>query len=322
MTTNQKRCSGPGWVPRGWALVVLTAGVSGGCSSLLEVKAPSRVEADSLERPANAPLLVASAISDFECALGRYIVGAGLVGDEFQDAQLASAMWPYDQRTFTAEGGQYATSTCNEGAIGIYTPLSTARWQADNALAKLEAWTDAEVPNRTSLIAKAAAYSGYSHVLMGEGMCSAAFDQGPELTRAEIFTRAQDRFTKAIDAAQTAGETAILNLARVGRARTLLNLGKKAEASAGAEGPLSASGQPLACVDEHVGHRIAALVHDPSGDHGGPRQRDDEPVEHLIRGDGQRCAVFRRRIGKPHRQVPRGRRSGVDGEPIVAEVGA
>ena len=214
--------------------LVLTAALSSGCGSLLEVKAPSRVDADSLEQPRNAALMVAGAISDLECALGRYIVGAGLVGDEFQDAQLASAMWPYDQRTFTSEGGQYASSTCNEGAIGIYTPLSTARWQADNALAKLEAWTDTEVPSRASLIAKAAAYSGYSHVLMGEGMCSAAFDLGPELTRAEVFARAEDRFTTALDAARAVGETAIENLALVGRARTRLNLGRKSEAAADA----------------------------------------------------------------------------------------
>ncbi len=226
MTTKRNR-----W----WALSILVvAAGSSGCSSLLDVKAPSRVDADSLEQPGNAALLVASAVSDFECALGRYIVGAGLVGDEFQDAQLASAMWPYDQRTFTSEGGQYASSTCNEGAIGIYTPLSTARWQADNALTRLEGWTDDQVPDRTALIAKAAAYSGYAHVLMGEGMCSAAFDLGPELTRAEIFARAEDRFTQAIAAAQASGQTAIVNMALVGRARTRLNLGKTNEAAADA----------------------------------------------------------------------------------------
>ena len=172
-------------------------------------------------------MLVNSAVSDFECAFSEYIIGAGLLGDEFQDAQLASAMWPYDQRQWNPEtNGDYATATCDQGAVGIYTTLSTARWQADNALTRLSAWTDAEVPDRTALMARAAAFAGYSYTLMGEGMCSAAFDLGPELTPDGIFALAEDRFTQALTLASTAGLTNVLNLARVGRARARLNLAR------------------------------------------------------------------------------------------------
>jgi hypothetical protein len=217
------------------AVLGLVLAATTGCDSLLTVEAPSRIEAESLESPGRATLLVANAVTDFECALAEYIVGAGLVGDELQDAQLGSTMWPYDQRQFKAESdGQYATATCNDGAIGIYTPLSTARWQADNALAKLKGWSDAEVAERQRLIATAAAYSGYSHVLMGEGMCSAAFDLGPELSRAQVLERAVDRFTQAIEAARAANASDILNMALVGRARARLGLGLKAEAAADA----------------------------------------------------------------------------------------
>lgn len=211
--------------------VISVVGLAG-CDSLLDVEAPSRIESESLESPAVAALLVKSAITDFECAFAEYIVGAGLVGDEFQDSQLASAMWPYDQRQWDPEtNGQYATSTCNDGAIGIYTPLSTARWQGDDALEKLDGFSDDEVPDRTSLIATAAAYSGYSHILIGEGMCTAAFDLGAELSRAEVFQRAEERFTRALDAAAASGSTEIVDMARVGRARARLNLGRIAEAA-------------------------------------------------------------------------------------------
>ena len=230
--SGQHTLIGPLW--KSFA-VFLFVGAVGACDSLLEVEAPSRVEAEALEGPSNAQLLVANAVTDFECAFAEYIVGAGLLGDELQDSQLGSGMWPYDQRQWNPEtDGQYATATCNSTAIGIYTPLSTARWQADTVLERLESWTDAEVENRTSLLATAAAYSGYSHLLLGEGMCSAAFDLGPELTRPEIFERAEDRFTRAIQAAEAAGRDEILNMARVGRARVRLNLGKKAEATADA----------------------------------------------------------------------------------------
>jgi hypothetical protein len=215
---------------------ILIGGLASACSELLDVEAPSRIDAESLEDAGAARLLVESASSDFECALAEYIVGAGLVGDEFQDAQLASAMWPYDQRQWNPEtGGVYATATCNSGALGIYTTLSTARWQADNALTLLDGWTDSEVEDRTSLIATAAAYSGYSHLIMGEGMCSAAFDLGPELSRAEIFTRAEDRFTRAIETARGLGDDEIENMALVGRARTRVNLNRMTDAATDAE---------------------------------------------------------------------------------------
>ena len=101
----------------------------------------------------------------------------------------------------------------------IYTTLSTARFDGDNALKLLDGWTDEQVRDASGLIATAAAYAGYSLVLLGEGMCSAALDVGPELTPAQILTEAEARFTRAIEAATTAGDDETLNLALLGRAR-------------------------------------------------------------------------------------------------------
>jgi starch-binding outer membrane protein, SusD/RagB family len=102
-------------------------------------------------------------------------------------------------------------------------------------LTKLNEWTEEEVSNRAALMATVAAYAGYAHVLMGEGFCTAAFDAGPELTRTQIFERAEDRFTRAITLAGQAGNNALVNLAYVGRARTRLNLGQLAAAASDAE---------------------------------------------------------------------------------------
>jgi starch-binding outer membrane protein, SusD/RagB family len=204
------------------------------CEGLLEVEAPSQVLARDLESPSNAGLLVDGIVADFECAFAHYILVGGLLGTELRDSQQTAAQWDYDRRTITPDGGWYATSTCQD-RMGAYTPLSTARWGADNALEKLDAWTDAEVANRARLIATAAAYSGYAHVLMGEGFCTAAFDGGPELSRMQVFQRAEERFTRAIEAGAQAGAADIVNMARVGRARTRLNMGQAAQAAADAE---------------------------------------------------------------------------------------
>lgn len=198
-------------------------------------QAPSRVIANNLYVPANAQLLVTSAIGDFECALTNYIVAQGLVGDELLDAELAQVGWDYDRRTIVPSLTTYAGATCGGTQVpAMYTPISVARFDADKILTALQGWTDAQVPNRQALIGQAAAYAGYSLVLLGEGMCSAAIDVGPELSRAQLNAEAEKRFTTAIAAATAANDTATLNMARVGRARALLNQGKLAQAKADA----------------------------------------------------------------------------------------
>ena len=219
------------------ALLLATIVSITACNSIdkiLTVDSPSRVIPADLEKPANANVIVNGAVADFECAFGSYILVGGMVGEELHDASLLSQWWPLDKRTFGPSGSIYSTGGCSGGSGGVYVPLSTARWQAENALALLEGWTDDEVPGRTGLIATAAAFAGYSYVLLAEGMCSAAVDGGPELSRNDLAQLADDRFTKAMDAAQAAQLDSVYYLALVGRARARLDMGKKTEAAADA----------------------------------------------------------------------------------------
>jgi len=216
-------------------LALAAAMALAGCvNDLLDFEAGDRVEAGNLEGPENAALLVNSAVGDFECAFAQYIVTTAQVTDEMDNSNLASTeAFQLDRRAVNKERTHYALFPCGT-TEGLLTPVQTARFQADDILAKLDGWSDAEVPDRTELIARAAAFSGYSHTLLGEGFCTASVDGGPELSQAEVFALAEQRFTRAIDAAQTAGATALGNLALVGRARARLNLGKTAEAVADA----------------------------------------------------------------------------------------
>lgn len=233
-----QRCELRGTARRSMAVAVLVLTGLAACSDaskILNQEAPSRVEASTLDNPAYAQLLVNGAIGDFECALGNYIIAGGLVGDELIDAQLSQAGWDYDRRTIFSGSIPYSITQCGANqAPGLYTPVSVARFQADNTLRKLQGWTDAQVTNRQSLIAQAATYAGYSLILLGEAMCSAAIDLGPEMSRTQLYVAAQDRFTTAIAAAQAASNTVMLNAARIGRARALLDQGKLPEARADA----------------------------------------------------------------------------------------
>jgi len=207
-----------------------------GCDALdrlLSVEPQDRVPASPLTLfvPANAQLLVNGAISDFECAYTRYVVGSGILGDELVDAISFIANYDYDRRTMPTSA-PYGTNDCSSQQVpGVYTPLSVARASADTILAKLEGWTDEEVPNRTKLIGQSAAYAGYSLLLLGEGMCSAAVNIGPEMTPAELFAEAKSRFDKAIDAATAAGDATTLHFAQLGRARAYLDMGDPANAA-------------------------------------------------------------------------------------------
>ena len=90
-------------------------------------------------------------------------------------------------------------------------------------------------PSGERLIGQVAAYAGYSLVLLGEGMCSAALNLGPELTPAQIFAEAKIRFDSAVVAATATNDATTLNLATLGRARTLLDLGDAANAEKDAQ---------------------------------------------------------------------------------------
>ena len=204
----------------------LTLGRSELATALLDIDAPSRVPADDLANPDNVGLLVASAVADFECAFSEYVAAGGLMGNELVDGQLAARMWPYDRRSFEEDGGVYANFTCEDADPGVYQTLSTARWSADNAL---EIATGLGEPD---LASTAAAYSGYAHLLLGEAMCSAAVDAGPELSSMEMFALAEGKFSEVLG---SSASPEITSMAYVGRARARLNQGDGAGALSDAQ---------------------------------------------------------------------------------------
>lgn len=216
MDVNPFRLPRTSFVP-----IVVAGTLLSGCEALLDVEAPNRVHAEQLEAPEFAELLVKSAVGDFDCALATYITTVGQVADEFKAVNIYSAeAGDYDRRAVSPARQQYAETECG-GYGGIYQPVSTAIWQADNALRKLNEFTDAEVPNRPRLLQTAAAYGAYGRVLLGESFCTAAIDLSAELTPAQIFQQAEELFTQAIGGP----DPDLVDFAHAGRARARLNLG-------------------------------------------------------------------------------------------------
>ena len=219
-------------------LAVALASVSGvgACNSLLDVDNPASVPDDALSDPALMPALVAAALQTLQCGVVNFVGTAGMLSGEYLSANgfVNNHIWEW--RGIVEIKGE--PGGCNFGrgttSMGFYTPLQQARFQLDDTFKRLDAFTDAQVPNRALMMAQMRAYSGYALLLLGEGMCEMTIDRGPKLTREAVIAMAEERFTDAIARATAVNDQSILNMARVGRARARLDLKKLPEAAADA----------------------------------------------------------------------------------------
>jgi hypothetical protein len=225
--------------------VLVLLSVAAACTEIttLSQSNPGAIEAGKVYVPSNASLLVNGAIADFECAFTRYVVGTGVFTDELANGISQSANYDYDARRLLTNAS-YGNAACGTTATSnqqppIYTTLSVARGAADTVISRLKVWTDAEMPtgvNRSKLLGQSYAYAGYSLLLLGESMCAAAINVGPQVAPADLFAEAKMRFDSAVVYANAASpvDATTRNFAALGRARTQLNLAQNAAAAADA----------------------------------------------------------------------------------------
>jgi hypothetical protein len=193
------------------------------------VELPGRIPSELLEDPTTAPTLAASVAADFECAFSNYVNTTSTLGDQFLGASGNLVAKNWGTRKIPEEDTSNEQTSCT-GFLGAYTPLQTARFQADDVLKRLEGWTDDQA--KTSLAplrARVAAFGAYAYTLLGEGFCAMRFDEEKSIkTPAEVLGIARTKFDAALTLvnAMSAGapKTELLNLVYVGRARVRLDL--------------------------------------------------------------------------------------------------
>ena len=216
-------------------LVLLIPGMMA-CDSLLEVSNPGSVDASDLDDPRLAEVMVSSALGWFECAYVNQIIVGALMSEELLNSSNWAPINPYATRQQTIEGsigGCPDSRTSNN--TGAYSPLQQARFLAEDGAARIQGFEAGAVPRKDEMLGWLASYAGYSTLLLGEGWCEMTFDEGPLVTRAQAFQRAEERFTTALAAAQTTGNQEMRNTALVGRARARLNQGNLQGAAGDAE---------------------------------------------------------------------------------------
>ncbi|HEY9514787.1 MAG TPA: hypothetical protein VIQ74_03830 [Gemmatimonadaceae bacterium] len=225
-----------------WVLVLIggTLGLTG-CSNLLDVETPDIVVPDVLETPAGLEAQRRGAYGDFVLAftgaangggpgIDGHISAVGLLTDE-----LKSSTTQFDRTQLDAREGQDR----NEVSRLYYANLQRARRAAESAALAYDAATEA--PNRAIAQAEASALAGFTYVFFGEDFCAGvpfssmaddgSIEFGMPTTTDEVLDLAIARFDAAIAHAQSASDIQHESLARVGKARALLDKGLYAEAA-------------------------------------------------------------------------------------------
>ncbi len=202
---------------------------SAACSELLRVPDPVNLTPDDLTSGASVSLTVNGVRGAFQSMFDYYVLHTAL----FTDEMVLAGTFPY-----RAEMDARAISSNNDGLRNdFYTPLSTARFMADTAIAILEAAkgkAGVDEAERLDGVAQAAYYGAYTRALLAESFCTSAIDGGPGLSSDERMQDALQAFARAEAAAQAAGRSDLAAAAKLGQARADLWLGDYQAAAAAA----------------------------------------------------------------------------------------
>jgi tetratricopeptide (TPR) repeat protein len=232
---NSTRGRGHWPLPRLFALGALATVGLAGCDteSLLNVDDPEFATPISLSNPAAIPTLIAGAIGDFQAGYS----GAG--GDALLTSVAVFTDEHYASGTFTTriamdQRDLFPTASGNT-SDAAFRGLQRARRSLSATADAIAAVTNAS----DARIARLRALEGFTYVGLGENFCSSVpisnvvngqREEGEALSTTQLFEAAIDRYNTAL--AINAND----NLAKVGRGRALLNLGRHQEAAAAVAG--------------------------------------------------------------------------------------
>jgi starch-binding outer membrane protein, SusD/RagB family len=208
-----------------------------GCG-LLDTEQPDIIDPGDLENEAGARAKRIGAISEFTFAkdgdgnavADGQILTSGLMSDEFNLSTTPPTQQEIDQR---------AVNINNVSVTTTYFQMHRARTAAEDAAAALQQFLP--FPDDEAAIPEMLSLSGFTYVYFAETFCSGVpFSKpvgdslvlGPGITTTAMLDSAITRFDSALAHTGVAADVNVEYLARIGRARALLNQGLFAEAAA------------------------------------------------------------------------------------------
>jgi hypothetical protein len=230
--TNTNGRTGRGSVWRLAATAAL-AGLAAACSpdEILDVEDIDVASPESVQDSAALPAVLAGAVGNFGVALNgggdiNLVALAGMISDEYINTETFPTRIEVDQRR------QQIT---NGSLTGTFRAIQQARQSADFAADGFRTFA----PTAAGF-AEAMNLSALTYILMAENYCGAVpishqvngdFVYGPSLNTRQLLERAVEKADSAIAAAGT-GTATQARLARIVKARALLNLDDYAGAAA------------------------------------------------------------------------------------------
>jgi starch-binding outer membrane protein, SusD/RagB family len=218
-----------------WGTPLVALLLFAGCGDLLDVEDPDIIDPGSSQSPEGANAARVGALAALNVATtGTAVTGGesfflfgGLLADEWRSSDT------FTQRDETDKRSVQTSNALIDQAV---RDLHRARFAAQRAGALLEEFA----PTPAWRLGQMYWAQGYTEILLAEHFCSAAFTDvegdeilyGPPVHDTTVAQRALAHFDSA--ALNVGGEAGglITNLARLGRARALLWLGRHAEAGA------------------------------------------------------------------------------------------
>ena len=187
---------------------------------------------NAMNTPRGAVIVYRGTRQLFGIAFSDYVVAAGLITDELQPNSVGAPPGPSPSRPLDARELPQGVGAESDP---VYGELSKVRGQAQQAIGLLARFA----PDSVSLRAYVYTLDGYAELMLNELFCSGVplstldysgdFTYRPASSTDSVYEHAIAMFDSA--ATSSGDSTQILNLARVGKARALLGLGKFAEAT-------------------------------------------------------------------------------------------
>lgn len=223
---------------------VMAAGAFTGCDNLLDVDDPDIVDPGNLGDAAGLAARRLGAFGDFALAYAGAPIGgggtegqilaSGLFADEFQLSGTFPTRIEIDARKIQDD---------NSSLTQYFEVQHLARRSAEGTRdAYLAASTDLEEQDRNEPLSEMSSLAGFIYVFFAENFCSGvpfsriaedgSLEFGLPVATADILDTAITNFDEAIARATAAGNSELEYLARVGKGRALLDLGRFDEAAA------------------------------------------------------------------------------------------
>ena len=221
----------------GSGLAALLAAAACSTDSILHVDNPDTINPPDVATPAGLSALQAGAIGDYAVAFvgdnggteGQILV-SGSFTDELDNVETFPTRKEFDQRG--------PIDLKNGTLLAVFQNLMRARRSAEHAAETIK--TVAATPATDKRIGETYALAGFTYISMGENYCSGVpisdFDNsgnlvfGQPLTTTQLLDTAIARFDSAL--AYPADTAVMTKLARVGKARALVDLGQYTQAAA------------------------------------------------------------------------------------------